>query len=117
MILAIYPRTEGPLNDQFKEGDIFRRYPDSYSPGESELKRFLFVKIDNASGVDNDELVRQEFGVPPSGLSLPVIARQRKYRINCAAKLTPEEWADAQDPEVSVDVIVGVFGVGDIEAK
>lgn len=115
MRLMVYTRNEGITDDTFKDGDIFAIRADDWEPGEKEKQRWLCVQIDGSPGASESELISSEYTVGPD--NAPIIRHMRKYRLNYAPKLTPEQLADARDRDTPVDVLVGVFTHEDIARK
>ncbi len=114
MKLMIWTRDEGFTDGEFRDGDIFQVWPDSWEPGAREKERFLVVQTPDFAG-DWNELVASEYTAGPG--AEPVIRRMRKYRLDYAAKLDTDELAAARDPEAPVDPIVGRFTLADIARK
>jgi len=115
MRLMVYVNDEGITDDTFKDGDIFQVHDDSWEPGEKEKQRWLNVQIDGSTGADPDELVSPEYNVGPN--NQPILRRMRKYRLNYAARLTPEQLIAARDRDVVTEVVIGVYTMGDIARK
>lgn len=115
MRLMVYTRDEGITDDTFKDGDIFSLHDDLWVPGEKEKQRWLVVQIDGSTGANDEELLASEYSVGPN--NEPLIRRMRKYRLNYAPKLTPEELVAARDRETPVEVIVDRFIFADIVRK
>ena len=114
MILSVWVRNEGITDGEFKDGDIFQAHPDTFVPEGNVLKRWLCVQTPDYGG-SFDELVAPEYGVGPGNEA--VIRRMRKYRLDYAPKLTPDELTAARDPNVSVPLITGRFTLNDIVRK
>ena len=115
MKLMIYTRDEGITDDTFKDGDIFQIHDDSWEPWAKELQRWLVVQIAGSTGGNESELLSSEYSVGPN--NEPLIRRMRKYRLNYAPKLTPEELAAARDRDTTVEVIISRFTHSDIVRK
>lgn len=114
MKLSIWTRDEGFTDGEFRDGDIFQVHPDEWEPGAKEKQRFLVIGMPDFAG-DLSELVASEYGVGAG--AEPEIRRMRKYRIDYAARLDPEELAAAKDPQQTVEPILGRFALSDIARK
>jgi hypothetical protein len=114
MKLMLWTKDEGFTDGEFRDGDIFQVWPDDWEPGNKEKQRFLIVQMPDFAG-DQQELVSSEYTTGPG--EEPIIRRMRKYRVDYAAKLDPEQLAAAKDPAQTVEPIVGVFGLADIARK
>lgn len=114
MKLMIWTRDEGFTDGEFRDGDIFQVWPDTWEPGAKEKQRFLVIQVPDFAG-DWNELVASEYGVGAG--SEPEIRRMRKYRVDYAAKLDPEEVAAAKDALQTVEPIMGRFALSDIARK
>jgi len=112
--LIIWVNDEGITDQEFKDGDIFQVKDDSFAPGSMETKRWLVVKMEDYAG-PWDELVSSEFGVGAGNDG--VVRRMRKYRLNYAPKLTPEELIAAKDRDTHVDIITDRYTLTDIVRK
>lgn len=113
MRLMIYIGDEGPTDLDFKDGDIWEVKDNAWAPGTLELKRWLIVEMPEYGG-DQSELTQPEYAV---GSPDPVQRHARKYQVKYWEKLIPEEIAAARDPEVSVPIMTGRFGLFDIVRK
>ena len=96
------------------DGDVYRVNPDTWEPGALETKRWLIVQIPDP-GYDLAGLDEAEYSPGPG--EAPVIRRKRKFRVDYAAKLTPEEIAAAKDPDVEVPIITDRFTINDVVRK
>jgi len=114
MKLMLWTKDEGFTDGEFRDGDIFQVWPDEWEPGNKEKQRFLIVQMPDYAG-DMLELVASEYATGPG--EDPIIRRMRKYRIDYAAKLDPEQLAAAKDSQVAVETVVGVFALSDIARK
>lgn len=114
MKLMLWTKDEGFTDGEFRDGDIFQVWPDEWEPGNKEKQRFLIVQMPDFAG-DQNELIASEYGVGPG--AEPEVRRMRKYRIDYAAKLDPEELAAAKDQTVAVEPVVGRFTLADIARK
>lgn len=114
MKLMLWTKDEGFTDGEFRDGDIFQVQPDEWEPGAKEKQRFLIVQMPDFAG-DMQELVTSEYAPGPG--AEPIIRRMRKYRVDYAAKLDPEQLAAAKDSQTTVEPIVGVFGLSDIARK
>lgn len=115
MRVMIYVGNEGPTDLDFKDGDIFAVYPNSWEPGAEELKRFFVVEMSEYGG-DQQELVSTEYALGPSP-DQPQICHMRKYYIDYPTKLTAAELESVRDRETSVPVMSGRFILDDINRK
>jgi hypothetical protein len=113
MRLLVWIRDEGVLDTNFRDGDIFQSWPDEWTPGSKETQRWLAVQI--PEGLDPAELVTSEYAVGPG--EEPVVRRMRKYRLDYAPRLTPEELEAAKDPNVDVPLIEGRYSLVDVVRK
>lgn len=114
MFLVLWVKDEGFTDGEFRDGDIFQVQPDDYVPGEKTKQRFLIVQVPDFPG-DWGELVASEYTTGPG--DQPVVRRMRKYRVNYASKLDPDELAAAKDLTTAVEPITGVFDLADIARK
>lgn len=116
--ILVWTRDQGITDDMFKDGDIFKVYADDETPGTQETKRWLCVEVEEIVGVavNWEDLVAPEMAVS-SGSEPASYRRVRKYRLEYASKLTPEELASARDPEADLQPITGRFTVSDIVRK
>jgi hypothetical protein len=114
MKLMLWTKDEGFTDGEFRDGDIFQVYSDEWEPGAKEKQRFLIVQMPDFAG-DMGELVASEYTTGPG--EEPIVRRMRKYRIDYAAKLDPEELAAAKDTLATVETIVGRFALSDIARK
>jgi hypothetical protein len=114
MKLMLWTKDEGFTDGEFRDGDIFQVWPDSWEPGNKEKQRFLIVQMPDFAG-DQAELISSEYTVGAG--AEPVIRRMRKYRVDYAAKLDPEELAAAKDPLQAVEPITDRFTLSDIARK
>lgn len=114
MRLIVWTKDENITDDTFKDGDIWQVYPDSWIPGAMETKRWLVVQIDDYVG-SQEELVAPEYSVGPGNEA--IIRRMRKYRLDYAPRLTPDELIAVKDSQADVPVVVGRFVTRDIVRK
>lgn len=114
MRLMIYVGDEGPLDIDFKDGDIWGWRDDSWVPTSNELKKWLVIQVPEYQN-DKAELVASEY-VPGAGSS-PSMRHQRKYFVPYWEKLTPEELAAARNKTVEVPIVTDTFGIWDITRK
>lgn len=114
MKLMIWTKDEGFTDGEFRDGDIFQVWPDDWEPGNKEKQRFLIVQVPDFVG-DQTELIASEYA-PGPGIE-PIVRRMRKYRVDYASKLDPEELALVKDQNTVVEPIVGVFTLADIARK
>lgn len=115
MRLMLWVGDEGPTDLDLKDGDIWNVYPDSWQPGNEELKRFLVVQTSEYGG-QQAELTEPEYAVGPSP-EQPVTRHMRKYFMPYWEKLTPNELAVVRDREQSFPVVTGKFTLQDIIRK
>ena len=115
MRLMIWVGDEGPTDLDLKDGDIWEVKDNAWVPGALELKKWLVVEVPEYGG-DKTELVQPEYTTGPSP-SEPVQRHARKYFVAYWEKLVPEEVAAVRDPEVSVPIMAGRFGLFDIGRK
>jgi hypothetical protein len=114
MKLLVWTRDEGVLDGDFRDGDIFQVHPDEWEPGTKETQRWLVVQMAD-EGLSHDELMASEYATGPG--NDPVVRRMRKYRLDYAPKLSPEELEAAKDRSADVPPIAGRFTVRDIVRK
>lgn len=114
MKLMLWVKDEGFTDGEFRDGDIFQVHDDAWEPGAKDKQRFLVVQMPDFAG-NPDELIASEYGVGAG--AEPEIRRMRKYRVDYAAKLDPEELVAAKDQTVTVETIVGRFTLSDIARK
>jgi hypothetical protein len=88
MLIWIWTRDDetGLLDDEFRDGDIFKTEPDSFegSIGGIEKKTKLILKVPDPPNYSKvaDSLVLSEFAPADSASADPVIRRKRIYRLN-----------------------------------
>lgn len=115
MKIMVWIGNEGPTDQDMKDGDVWAVYPDTWTPGIEETKKWLVVQTEDYNG-DVLELVRSEYGQGPSP-DEPQIVHMRKYYIDYATKLTPEELLLVRDKNADFPVCVGRFILDDIHRK
>jgi len=114
MRLQVWTQNQGITDEDFKDGDIYKVRPWDWTPGDLETKRWLVVEMPEYMG-SWEELIKSEYTVGAD--NQPVIRMMRKYRLNYAPKLTPEELALARDPNADCPIITDRFTLDDIIRK
>lgn len=113
MRLMIWVGDEGPTDLDLKDGDIWAVYPNSWTPGSEESKKWLVIETEDYGG-DQSELIAPEYTVGGDG---PVQRHARKYHVRYWEKLTPQELATVRDKTQSFAVLPNRFNIWDIARK
>lgn len=113
MRLMIWVGDEGPTDLDLKDGDIWGVFPNTWTPGTEELKKWLIVEMAEYGG-NQSELTQPEYSVvlPP-----PVQRHARKYYVAYWEKMTPEELVIIRDREQSFAILPDRFDIWDITRK
>lgn len=108
MLVFIWPRDDatGQLDDEFKDGDIFRVAPDSDESGLGvfDTQSWLVVKIPDPPNQElfEVELVGSEYAPGASPTEPNVVRHKRKYYCNWRSKFSEAEIQTIEDQSVKL---------------